>query len=279
MGLLFRFASQWVAGEEMAPALDRIAERNRDGMGAVLNVLGEHYRDPAAAARALREYLAMVEAMHARKLDACLSAKPTQLGLGIDYPTFLGNARRLLEACRAAGMFLWLDMESAAFTEDTLRAYRELLRASPQVGVCLQANLRRTREDLEQLCDLKGRVRLVKGAYREDARTAYRSRRDIDASMLSLVEVLFQRGEGFAVASHDAKVVDKAITMNKVHPKTFEFQFLLGVRETLKRELVAKGYRVLEYVPYGRNWLPYFTRRLRERPRNIFTMLRSLVSG
>lgn len=279
MGLLYRFASQWVAGEELEAALDRVAERNGHGMGAILNVLGEHHKDKAEVEEAVQEYVRVVKAIRSRELDACVSIKLTQLGLIINEAFGLQQAFRVLQACRDNGQFLWVDMESSGFTDATIRIYRSLHDAYSATGVCLQANLRRTRKDLEALVALGGRVRLVKGAYREDERQAFRDRREVDANTLALTRTLFQRSEGFAIGSHDGKVVDQALVMSSTHPRRFEFQFLLGVREPLKRELVRKGFRVVEYVPYGPNWLPYFTRRLRERPRNILTMVRSLLSG
>jgi len=279
VGLLFRFASQWVAGEDSAAALARAQERNRQGMGVVLNTLGEHLREDGLIEAAVEEYRHLLKEIQVRKLDACVSVKLTQLGLALSEDHCRPRLRRIVDTCRSTETFLWLDMESSVHTDATLRLYREALREYPRSGVCLQANLRRTRADLEAILAAGGHVRLVKGAYREDSSVAFRDQREIDANILSLTEVLFQEGEGFAVASHDSRVIDKAITMSRVRPKPFEFQFLLGVREPLKRELVGQGYRVVEYVPYGPNWLAYFTRRLRERPRNILTMLRSLVSG
>jgi len=278
VGLLYRFASQWVAGEDLGPALDRIAERNGRGMGAILNVLGEHHTSKSQVEGAVQEYLRVVQAIRSRGLDACLSIKLTQLGLLIDERYCLEQSFRVLEAARGNGIFLWLDMESSAYTDATLRVYRALFAAYSATGVCLQANLRRTRKDLEEAVALGGRVRLVKGAYRERA-AGFGSRAEVDANTLALTKRLFETSQGFAIGSHDGKAVDAALEMAKAHPCRFEFQFLLGVREPLKRELVRKGFRVVEYVPYGPNWLPYFTRRLRERPRNILTMVRSLLSG
>jgi len=279
VGLLFRLASQWVAGEDPAAALDRAAERNRHGLGVILNLLGEHLTAKATVEASVLEYLHLLEEIRRRDLDACLSVKPTQLGLLVSEAYCREQLERIVAGCRRLDLFLWMDMESSAYTDATLRLYHEALAAWPKSGLCLQANLRRTRADLEAVIAAGGHVRLVKGAYGEDVAIAFRDRREIDANILSLTEVLFQKGQGFAIGSHDSRVVDKALTMSKVHSKPFEFQFLLGVREPLKRELVGQRYRVVEYVPYGPNWLPYFTRRLRERPRNVFTMLRSLVSG
>jgi proline dehydrogenase len=143
----------------------------------------------------------------------------------------------------------------------------------------LQANLKRTLADLESLAADGGRIRLVKGAYREPATIAHRRRADVDRNMLRLIDLLFDHGDHFAIASHDSRMVDRAVQRAKGGGKAFEFQFLLGVREPMKRDLVSQGHRAMEYVPYGPNWLAYFTRRVRERPRNILTAIQSIIQG
>ena len=279
MGLLIRFASRWVAGETMADAITRGEEVNRRGMGAVLNFLGEHYHERSVVEAAVKEYLDVLDAIGARKMDACLSIKPTQTGLAIDAGFYWQNLERIIERVQTMDGFLWMDMEGSRFTDGTLDMYRRSLAKYAHVGVAVQSNLRRTLKDVESLLDVGGIVRLVKGAYREAPPVGTANRRETDANYHRILELLFEHGDRFAVGSHDSAMINHALELNKAHSRRFEFQMLLGVRDPLKDELVRTGHRVLEYIPYGPTWLPYFTRRLRERPRNILTMVRSFVSG
>ena len=263
----------------MAEGLTRAEEANRRGLGAILNLLGEHHTEPAAVDAAVREYLELLDAIQARNLDACLSIKPTQCGLMLGEDAYWKGAKTILDRVRSMHGFLWMDMEGSRFTDATLAVYRRALAEYPEVGVAVQANLRRTEADVISLLRVGGIVRLVKGAYREPPPTGTASRRETDANYRHLLDVLFERGDRFAVGSHDSAMIDYAIEKNGTRPRRFEFQMLLGVRDPLKAELARKKYRVAEFIPYGPNWLPYFTRRLRERPRNILTMVRSFVSG
>ncbi|MCI4372006.1 MAG: proline dehydrogenase family protein [Thermoplasmata archaeon] len=279
MGLLTRFASQWVAGETMADAIRVAKDANARGLEALVNHLGEHYREKGPVEETTREYLGLLDAMGAEGIRGTVSLKPTQFGVLIDKAYALERMTPVLDATAADGRVLWLDMESASTTDDTIWIGERLLERYNRVGICLQANLRRTPKDLDRLLDARARIRLVKGAYKETPDLAYRTRPEIDRSYLALLETLFARGRDFAVGSHDTKIIDRAIALSKEHPTPFEFAMLQGVRDPLKGDLVARGYRVAEYIPYGPTWLPYFTRRLRERPRNIVTMVRSFISG
>lgn len=279
MGLLIRFARQWVAGDSMGDAMRTARDANRRGMGAILNLLGEHYEERSLVEGAMREYVAVLEAVHDRKVDACLSIKPTQTGVAIDVDYYWQNVATLLERVQAMGAFLWFDMESSRFTDATLDVYRRALARYSEVGVAVQSNLRRTERDVESLLDVGGIVRLVKGAYREAPPVGTANRRETDANYHRILDLLFDRGDRFAVGTHDSAMIDHALERQRKRSRRFEFQMLLGVREPLKHELVRSGHRVGEYIPYGPNWLPYFTRRLRERPRNLLTMARSFVSG
>ncbi len=279
MGLLIRFAHQWVAGETMADALVRADETNHRRIGAVLNLLGEHYEERSAVLAAIDEYLGLVDTSASRKMDACISIKPTQCGMVIDQEFFWSNVKKILEQVRSVNGFLWMDMEGSRFTDRTFDVYRRALATYDHVGVAVQTNLRRTEKDVESLLEVGGIVRLCKGAYRELPPVGLGDRHAVDANFRKILELLFERGDRFAVATHDGAMIDRTLELAHAAPRRFEFQMLLGVRDPLKDELVAKGHRVLEYIPYGPNWLPYFTRRLRERPRNVFTMVRSFVSG
>ncbi len=279
MGLLIRFAGQWVAGERLEDAVRASKEANARGVGAILNLLGEHYQEKGPVENTLQEYLRMIQGIAGNGLDARVSVKPSQLGLEFGRAYCESMIKPVFDGVRAMGRFLWVDMEGSRFTDDTLAMYEDLRRRHPDVGVCIQANLKRTEKDLDRLLEIGGKVRLVKGAYREDPAIAFRSRQDVDAAYGRLLRKLFESGDHFAVATHDSRFIEEAIRLSRDHKRIWEFQFLKGVREPTMRELVAKGFTVTEYIPYGPRWLPYFTRRLRERPRNILTLARSFVQG
>lgn len=279
MGLLIRFARQWVAGETAEDAIRVAREANARGVRALVNYLGEHYREKGPVEATVQEYLHLVARLRAANVDGSVSLKPTQLGILIDREFALSQMVPILDAAKAWGRELWLDMEAAPTVDDTLWVYAELLRQYDRVGVCLQANLRRTATDLDRLLSERARIRLVKGAYKESAGVAYMARSEIDREYLRHLETLFAKGEEFQVASHDGRMVRRALELAAERSVPFEFAMLQGVRDPLKAELVAKGHRVTEYIPYGPTWLPYFSRRLRERPRNVVTMIRSFVSG
>ena len=279
MGLLTRFARQWVAGETLADAIRVAKAANARGIHALVNHLGEHYREKAPVEATTREYLRLLAAMRTEGVRGDVSLKPTQFGILIDRDYARSQMIPVIDAAKAEGRVLWIDMESAATTDDTVWICERLLERYEKVGICLQANLIRTDRDLSQLIDRGARIRLVKGAYRETPEVAFTRRPDIDRRYLEMMEILFVRGREFAVASHDGRIIDRALELARDHPVPFEFQMLQGVRDPLKDALVGSGHRVADYIPYGPNWLPYFTRRLRERPRNVITMARSFVSG
>ncbi len=280
MGLLIRFARQWVAGETMDDAVHVALEANRRGIHALVNHLGEHYREKAPVEATVREYLRLVAKLKEARVDGDVSIKPTQFGIFIDKEYALSQILPVLDATKAWGRIFWVDMEAASTVADTIWIYEDLRRRYDRVGLCLQANIRRTREDLVRLLPVGARIRLVKGAYKETPDVAFTSRADIDRAYLRHLETLFAQGRDFAVASHDGRIIARALELSKAHPEVpFEFAMLQGVRDPLKAELVTQGHKVTEYIPYGPTWLPYFTRRLRERPRNIITMVRSFVSG
>jgi len=279
MGLLIRFARQWVAGETIDDALRAARAANGRGIHAIVNHLGEHYREKPRVEATAQEYLRLVATLRSASVDGDVSLKPTQLGILIDKEYALSQMIPVLDSVKAWGHSLWVDMEAASTVGDTIWVYEELLRRYERVGLCLQANLRRTEEDLHHLLAEKARIRLVKGAYKETPEVAFMTRAEIDREFLRHLETLFREGWEFTVASHDGRMIDRALELAKDHAVPFEFALLQGVRDPLKAELVAQGHRVTEYIPYGPTWLPYFTRRLRERPRNIVTMVRSFVSG
>ena len=279
MGLLARFARQWVAGETLEDAIRVAKAANARGISALINHLGEHYREKGPVEATRDEYLRLLAAMRDGGIRGDISLKPTQFGILIDRAYALSMILPVLGAAIADRRVLWLDMETSPTVDDTISIGEDLLRRYDRVGICLQANLRRTEADLPRVLGEGARIRLVKGAYKETPEVAYTVRADIDRQFLKHLETLFERGRDFAVATHDGRMIQRALDLARVHPTPFEFAMLQGVRDPLKLELLAAAHRVSDYIPYGPNWLPYFTRRLRERPRNIITMARSFVSG
>lgn len=271
--LLFRVARKWVAGYSSADAIEAALDANRRGMSAILNFLGEDTADAGQVDVTVNEYLSLMGMMRDKNVKGCASVKPTQLGLAIDYGMCLQNFRRLADRAHELGQFLWIDMEGVRFTEDTITLYLELLRENPDVGIAVQAYLKRTGADLLHILESGGKVRLVKGAYHELEEHAFASREQVDDNYSRLLKMLADSGNFFAVATHDSKLIDEAIKTGG----RCEFQLLMGIRDELKSRLVAMNMAVAEYIPYGGQWLPYSVRRIRERKRNLLLLARSLV--
>jgi proline dehydrogenase len=272
-------ASRFVAGESTAVALDHVRRVNDDGVGVILNRLGEHYHDRRRADADAATYRQLLADVDGSGLDACVSVKPSQLGLSVGEDAFRENYRSVLDAAADHGVFVWCDMEDASTTDATLEAFADFAPSYPGlVGQCLQANLRRTPDDLARLVDLPGKVRLVKGAYEEPPEIAYRERARVDAAFRSLLETLFEECEsGVAVGSHDPAMVSLAAALAREHGTDYEVQMLMGVREAAQRELAASGVTVRQYAPYGSEWPSYFWRRVRERRENLAFALRAVA--
>ena len=282
MGLLqnmmYGAAKRWIAGKDMETALAKAKEANGRGLGIILNFLGEGITDQAIANAHYEEYTRLQSAIKESRIDGCVSVKLTQLGLhnGDDSVVF-ERTERLVEDAESMGRMLWIDMEGSSVTTRTLKIYSRLLERHGNVGVALQSYLKRSENDLEQLMQIGGKVRLVKGAYKEPPDIAFRSREEVTSNYLRLLRTLFEKGEGFAVATHDSRPIEEAEMLSKSHQaKKFEFEMLRGIRDDLKISLAKDGFRVVEYMPYGEDWYGYSVRRIKEHPSNIWLLLRSL---
>jgi proline dehydrogenase len=273
--LLFKVARKWVAGFSIDEAMAAAKDANAKGMSAILNFLGEETTKQVDIETNVQEYLSLIDRINSEKVNGCVSAKPTQLGLAIDYELCLSNYRRLAAEASELGQFMWIDMESIKFTEETIAIYMDLFKRYNMTGIAMQSYLRRTASDLLHVLENGGKVRVVKGAYHESEEYAFSTREEVDANYSRLMKTLHESGNFFAIATHDSKLVDEAISLSD--KANVEFQLLMGIRDELKRDLVAKGYSVSEYIPYGAQWLPYSVRRLRERKRNLLLLARSLV--
>ena len=272
-------ARRFVAGESVPEALDHARARNDDGVAVILNLLGEHYDDPAAARADVDAYLALIDDIAASGLDACVSVKPSQIGLDISADLFEEHYREIVSRAHEHDAFVWCDMEDAETTDDTLDAFESIATEYPwSVGQCLQSNLKRTHDDLERLVDVPGFVRLVKGAYDEPKSIAYTDKARVNEAYREDIEFLFERRDrGVAVGSHDPEMISLANRLGSTHDTDYEIQLLMGVREDAQRDLARQGVDVKQYAPYGEKWLSYFYRRVRERKENVLFALRAVV--
>jgi proline dehydrogenase len=274
--VLERIARRWIAGIKMKEALARAKMENKRGAKAIINYLGEHLEKRNDVEDTKREYLELMHAIGEWEIEGSISVKPTQLGLSIDFQYCKKNLDEIARAAKEMDIFIWLDMEDSRYTEDTIRIYRHLLAEHGNVGVAIQAYLKRSMEDIKTLMTAGGKIRLVKGAYRESREIAWTEKKDIDVKYIELMEYLFENGDEFAIATHDDRIIAKALELNRKWDRGIEFQMLLGIRDELKMELLEKGLTVASYIPYGETWLPYSIRRIRERKRNIVLVIRSL---
>ena len=270
--VLFKIAKQWIAGDTMEDAIKSARNANKNGMSAILNKLGEHMSSKTQVSQTVSDYLTLVSNLRKSKITGGLSIKPTQVGLSISAKECLENLDKIIDKALQSQSFVWIDMESSEHTDSTFKIYLTLFEKYERLGVVIQANLKRTQNDLEMLLKKGAKIRLVKGAYHESSKNAYKTRHEVDENYKKLMKILFEQGNEFAIATHDSKLIDMATELSKKYERKFEFQLLKGIRDELKPILVKSGFLVSEYIPYGTNWLPYSIRRLRERKRNILLL-------
>ncbi|MEF8808788.1 proline dehydrogenase family protein [Natronomonas sp.] len=271
-------ARRFVAGESAASAMDHARELNDDGIGAILNLLGEHYDERGPADDDAQTYCSLIDEIGETDLDACISVKPSQLGLDVGEGVFRENLERIVEAAAANDAFVWMDMEDHTTTDATLDAFEAQVESYPKMGLCLQANLKRTPGDIERLAGLPGKIRLVKGAYEEPSDIAYSDKARVNEAYRENLELAFQVFDaGVAIGSHDPEMIDHAMDLHEEYGTPYEVQMLMGVREDAQRELAADGVTVYQYAPYGDKWLSYFYRRVMERKENALFALRAVL--
>jgi proline dehydrogenase len=274
------FARRFIAGETVEEAIEAARRIEAVGLLQTLDFLGESVSSLSDADAATRNYLRVIDAITRAGIGRNLSLKLTQLGLDVDRASAVDNLRRILE--RADGFFVRLDMESSRYTDTTLDIFETLWQQNHRnIGVVLQADLHRTAQDVTRVSALGAPIRLVKGAYREPATVAYPRKADVDAAYETLMKRLLLEGTYPAIATHDEAMIETARLYAADHglePDRFEFQMLYGIRRDLQASLVAQGYHVRVYIPFGRQWFPYFMRRLGERPANVAFVLKGIAN-
>ncbi len=263
------FSSRYIAGPTLADAVRVVRELNAEGKSATVDVLGEEVTSAPTADAIVQAYLDVLDAIERERLDSNISVKLTGLGLDLSYELCRENLERIL----ARGRFVRIDMEDATTTDATLRLHRELREAGHEnVGIVLQAYLRRTPDDVRALADLKPNVRLCKGIYVEPPSLAYTDAAAVRTSFVQCLDGLLESGARVAVATHDERLIQEALRR-----EVPEFQMLLGVRAGRAGELVAAGHPLRVYVPFGEQWYSYSLRRLQENPAMAGTIARSTI--
>jgi proline dehydrogenase len=277
-----RVAARYVAGETLADAVTTARALNAAGAMATIDVLGEEVTDRELARRAVEEYLRVFDAIAGERLNANVSIKLTMLGLKIDEALCRDHVEEIARAAAARGNFVRLDMEDRATTDATLRIYHALQPRYGNLGVVLQAYMRRTLADIDALPAAGASVRLCKGIYIEPREAAWKGHDTVRLNFVAALEKLLRQGVYAAVATHDEYLVCAATALLAKHAvpcDRYEFQMLLGVDVELRRILIAAGHRLRVYVPYGRDWYRYSLRRLRENPEVARHVLRALLRG
>ena len=274
------FTRRFVAGRTLEQALAVCRKLNAEGILATLDHLGENVTSAEEAAASRDAYLAALRQIAERTLDASVSIKLTQFGLGLSYDLCRENVECLVSIAKQLGGFVEVDMESSEYVDRTLALVAEMHDRYRSVRAVIQAYLRRSADDIVALCRKGIPVRLCKGAYNEPASIAYPVKRAVNENFVRLTKTLLAHGVYPGLATHDPDMVAAARRFaegNRIPKRNFEFQMLYGIRRDLQRQLVASGYRLRLYVPYGDAWYPYLMRRLAERPANVLFILRNLL--
>jgi proline dehydrogenase len=268
-GVVKLISSPYIAGMTLDDAVRVVRRLNAAGKLATIDVLGEEITHAEEARAIAQEYCEVFEAIEGDGLDSNISVKPTALGLGLSYDLCREDMERLLREAAKNGNFVRIDMEDSSTTSETLRLYRELREGGfDNVGVVLQAYLRRTLDDIRSLADLKPNVRLCKGIYIEPQSIAFTDYDAVRANFVGCLDALLEVGAYVGVATHDEWLIGQALTrVGGMEPDDYEFQMLLGVRPALGDEVVREGRRLRIYTPYGRQWYAYSLRRLQENPK------------
>ncbi len=273
-----RMSERFVAGDNLDQAVAAARVCNQNGMMVSLDLLGESVTNADEARLARDAYLEIFDRIASEKLDANVSMKLTQLGLDLSDDLAQEHLESIVARATELKNFARVDMEGSAYTERTINLVKRVRAKTSAVGVVVQAYLRRTGDDVGPLLAAGCRLRLCKGAYKEPAEIAFPAKSDVDANYVRLMKQILPSGVYHGIATHDPKMIDATkqfVAENKISRDSFEFQMLYGIRTDLQAQLVREGYRMRVYIPYGRDWFPYFMRRLAERPANVLFFVKN----
>jgi proline dehydrogenase len=277
-----RLAARFVAGDTLADALEAGRRINREGISLTLDHLGENVTSLEEAKASADVYLRALDELSGHGIDGNVSLKLSQFGIDLSEQACHANVARVAARAQSLGTFVRVDMESSEYTDRTLQLVTDLHAQYGAVGTVIQAYLYRSEKDIEMLCQRGIRVRLCKGAYLEPPEVAFQAKADVDRNFVHLMRILLVSGTYSAIATHNEKIIAEAesfVRARNIPRESFEFQMLYGIRRDLQRRLVAEGYRLRLYVPFGKAWYPYFMRRLAERPANVVFLARNFFRG
>jgi proline dehydrogenase len=271
-------AGRWIAGASIMDAIERSKRLNASGIKAVINYLGEEFDDEEDVTDAVNTYLMLIREISRTHIKADISMKASQIGLRISRSKFTDNFSKIVKFADGKKVFVWLDMENANDVGATIAAYSSQLRKNHNIGICIQSYLKRSSSDIKRLLKIGAAIRLVKGAYSADPSAAYQTRQDTTINYIKLMKYLFLNSKSFVIATHDAEIISAAKKLNADNKRRVWYAMLNGIRNSYAIKLAARRENVEIYVPFGRRWVSYSYRRLKEAS-NLSLVLRSLFSG
>lgn len=275
------FANKYIAGDSIEDAVKTVQFLNSKNIMATIDVLGESIKDRDEARKSKDESLEVLDTIVKHKLDGNLSVKLTMIALAMDYDLCKNLFTEILDSAKSKNIFVRIDMEDSSVTDITIKMYKEMRAKYDNVGLVLQAYMRRTEKDVLDLTQEKSNFRLCKGIYIEPEAIAFKGKQEIRDNFLKVLRIMLERNAYVGIATHDdflTKGAEDIVREMKLEKDKFEFQVLLGVRERLRDELVAKGYRMRSYVPFGKRWYQYSIRRFQENPNVAGQVLKALFT-
>src|SRR5579875_1662793 len=269
--ILLALARRYIAGEDVSGLVSLAKRLNSQGFRITANYLGEDVATDEQVRRNVDEYILLMEAFEKGKLASSISIKPTQVGLSLSREIASKNVNRILEQAADLDQFVWIDMESSPYTDDILRIYLSHKQSYSNIGITLQGYLKRMLEN-------ESKIRVVKGAYNETPDIMLKGKSEIRNNLAEMLKALFKQNNFFSIGTHDNKLIELATALShEFSNDNFEFQFLKGIREEKASELLDRRFKVSIYTPYGRSWMPYSIRRMRERDSATYFVLRSIL--
>ena len=279
MKFLLFFAKRFIAGENLEDAIHVTRKLNKIDIKTTIDFLGEHSHTREEVKKNLENYFKLIRAINILKLDSNISIKLTSLGLDISKNYCLDNLKKLLKSGKKYQVMITIDMESSKYTSFTIAVYKKFIKMYNNTEIAIQCNLRRTNKDIKNLINKKPNIRLVKGAYIEHSKDYIQNKHLVNDKYIKYLRLLFKTNSFVAIATHDTKIINYAreyINKNKIKKKRYEFQMLYGIRQDIQKQLADENYPIRVYIPYGKNWLPYYIRRMREQKEIFFFVLKHL---